>query len=79
MEEEAFDSVNEDEYSEWYPRHSEEPAQVQQVFVTREPARRGRLKIHEQWTRIIHVKYDDEIRSKTWLISTDLLMAQGIS
>ena len=66
MEEEKYDSVNEDEFSEWHPRHSEEPSQVQHVFATRQPAKRGRPKIPEQWTRFVKISSDEDKELRTW-------------
>ena len=79
MDEAMYDSVNEDEFSEWHPRHSEEPGQVQQVFATTLPKKRGRPKIPEQWTRVMADIWNEEAPIRTWPIATDLLFVQGIS
>ena len=73
-----YDSVNEDELSEWTPRDSEDSSQAQLALGNREPARRGSPRVDEAWTRVIRVVTDEQVRIRTWAISTELQLAQGL-
>jgi hypothetical protein len=78
MEESKYDSVNEDEYSEWHPRHSEQPQQVDTVFVTGRSKTRGRPRIPWRWTRVINVDTMTGEQARIWPTATDILVAEGL-
>ena len=78
MEDGKYDSVNEDEFSEWIP-NSAQMQQREDYVPSNAPAKsRGRPAIPLSWTRVISVCHDDESASRVYPIGTDKLVASGL-
>lgn len=78
MEESKYDSVNEDEFSEWLP-NSVQMQQREDEQTVRVPGRsRGRPAVPLCWTRVISVSHDDLTAIRVYPINTDKLVAEGL-
>ena len=78
MSNKGYDTVNEDEYSEWLPNLDSKISIDDQDDEPQVTKKRGRQAIPLCWTRVISICHDDLESTLVFPIATDFLLANGL-
>ena len=78
MNDAGYDTVNEDEYSEWLPNLDSKISIDDQDDEPQVTKKRGRQAIPLCWTRVISICHDNLVLQRVFPIATDKLVADGL-
>ena len=73
-----YDSVNEDDFSEWLPQPERSGPIADEEVEHQDTKKRGRKAVPLCWTRVINVTQEGLADARVHPISTDLLVASGL-